>query len=296
MTKSQKAAILGLCLLSTFAMSAAGGSPAFAAHNPEFRWCQEAKEGKFENSECTKAGGGKWEVFGHLTTESEGLEAEASSTQKFKIEEGGKKFTISCKALKLNEGKVSGGEFEAEKLGGTSEGKLAYEECEVEGSPHCDINEGESGKGRFETELLFSSLAFATKEAAEKEKLEIKEESQALLWLRPKIVKAEGEQVFAKRISLTPAADCPLGEVDFVTFQHKEGSDSEPGLELTAPEAHAISREVEFSSKRVFWTNEKGAPTERKTSGLKTGGGGTVGYEGKITFKLTSKARWWEEA
>lgn len=298
--KVTKMARLGLCLVSLLMIASTVGvaSASAATRNPEFRWCGEVKEGgKFENSECLKGGVGKWEIFGKSTTESETLEAKATGTQKFAFEDKSIKVKINCLALKLQEGRVFGGEGEKEKVGGTAEGIIVFEECSVEGFSSCKINGGSPGKGRIETAPLVLSLAFATKEAAEKEAQEIGKESGAVIWFRPRIEKEKGEQIFVKTLEMTPAGSCPGGGGNFPveTTQNFPISNDGGVAPQVEPAVRVVAHEDEIESSRTtFWVNEKEKPTERRASGFHTLGN-PVTYDGKLAFQLKNKYRWWGE-
>ncbi|HWX45380.1 MAG TPA: hypothetical protein VNY52_08660 [Solirubrobacteraceae bacterium] len=275
------------------AIGAANASSALAAiHNPEFRWCQERPEGKFENSECSKEGKGKWELLGKLNTETEVVEGKTVATQRFSLTIGGSKVAVICKAVKLREGKIFGGEGEkGNGWGGAGEGVVVFEECSLEGA-ECTV--GESGK--FETTPLSMNLVFASKEAADKEVQEIGEKSQALIWVRPKLEKETGVQIFVKSLVLGGSKCAIKGTFQIETEQNSHSHDCCLGKKLGRPETeHTETHEVEFTPKTtVFWANEKEKAIEWQVNELKVKGAEEVRWEGKTLFALKGKDHWWE--
>jgi hypothetical protein len=291
MISSLKIKTLGLCLIAVLATGAAGVSSAFAAHNPEFRWCQEREKGKFTDNECSKEGTGKWELLGKLNIETVGLAAKAAGSQKFTLTVSGVKITVTCKTVKLREGRIFGGEGEGGKNGGAGEGAIVFEECELEGATGCAVEEK-----KIETAPLLSNLAFETQEAAEKHVQEIGGVSRAVIWVRPKLETESKVQVFVPKFTIAGSPCVIKGTYEIIT-QQNPSHDCCLGRKLGRPEfEHAEAHEVEFgSTHKTFWLNEE-KPTEWTVAELKLRATGSpeVKWEGKLAFTLEGKDHWWE--
>lgn len=246
---------------------AASSAAALSTNNPQWHRCEKGAAGsKFKDSACDEAfAGGE---FGELTLETgtREFQAKAVSSQELKLGEA----NIVCKKLSLAAGaKVTGAG--SESLSG-GEATIQYEECEVVGKPACEINKGKAGKATIATKTLKATLAYKTKEAAEKE------EAQFVTLLEPKEL-TEGKEVFA---AVELAGTCPIsGKVAIegqLALENASGAKHLLELELVAPEA-AIAK---------IFTNHEGKSTEKvvkKTKEFTAVGG--------ITVHLPNPVIWW---
>jgi hypothetical protein len=273
--------VAGLCLVAVFAMSAVAASAASATstNNPQWDICHNvgAGNGHFTDSKCETAGTGEWEAKILGNAELEEVTAKAKGNQKLSVP--GAKVTIVCKSYSLKAGAVIVGS--AAPAAGTDEETIEYKECEVEGSPKCEINKVKGGKATITTEPLKSWLGFKTKEAAEKE------ESNTLTYFAPQTP----PKFVAFELKKETGGSCPFGsegisEVEGqVAVENIEGSVHAVKHTLKAP-ATAI---------KAYWVNEGGKTVEKKVTELKLKGiiKFAATYEGESEVELVSKSNWW---
>ena len=147
--KRMRIAMLGLA--AVFAMSLVWSASAFAksTNNPQY----EIEEGGVAKILAAPA----------EKPETRVVEAEQSGVQKLE----GSGVVLACKKLKLKAGATIIGSNKPNA--GKSAETLEYSECEVEGSPNCEINKEKAGKAKLTTNALTDTLVFATKKAAEEE-------------------------------------------------------------------------------------------------------------------------------
>ncbi len=175
--------------------------------------------------------------------------------------------TTECSKVKFKTGAVITGS--TAPAAGTANGTLVFEGCSVAGFSSCTIN----GKvpGTITSEALTATLAFATKEAAEKET------GPYVVVLKP-----TSGKVFMKYLE---EGECPFG-----------GTHAYEGeVALSAPEGGTELVEHAFEAPSVsittYYVNSAGK-TVQKTGVHLTGNGGGATLGGLMKVELVSKELW----
>jgi len=154
--------IVGLCLVTVFAMSAVGVSSASAAKNGPHWWvCEKATPGTFSNSECSTSGTG-WESFPLLAGETRPIKFTSGVT---KLKTGSD--LIECKK-DAGTGEIIGG------WPGTDKAKIKFTECKVEKPAlGCEVRSVQTPEvpfGTIEVSVNTELVYTGTKKQAEEEK------------------------------------------------------------------------------------------------------------------------------
>jgi hypothetical protein len=233
-------------LVVVFAMSAVASTSAFATstNNPQWSIAGELL-GNGKNAEVTANGSGAWRIntFG-ISTE--------------------------CTSVKAKSGAVLTGT--AAPVAGTSSETLVFKGCGVPHYAKCKIDKGAE---TIATEPLTGTLAFLTKEAAEKEK------GPNVVILKP----ATGKVFihFIEEEEKVGTGECP--------FRGEEKFQGE--VALKAPEGETLKIGHTFTSSGIsMYFENSGGKTLEKKSRLTFFEAAAATMEGEMKAELASKESW----
>lgn len=242
--------IAGVCLMGTLSMYLLSAVPAFAVeeNNPQWRIAGKVlAKGTKEMINVTQNGN----QFFHASTFFLG--------------------TIKCIKMKSKEAEIFGS---TPPNAGTSDEVFVYEECELEGSPKCEINKrtGESKEAKITTVTLEDRLVFSTKQGAKNENAE---ETDTLF-------KPKAGTTF---LTIELGANCPR----MATFVYKG---EVLARNLGTPGKEEKTHGLEPIEEGAYFENEVKKTVEHKVGRLMEAAAALLGVSGKVVIELASKQEW----
>jgi hypothetical protein len=242
--------ILTLCFITSMALGAAVSTAALAARNPKYTLCKVSPEtrGQWMNGFCTVPGRNASHETRQLEeSQTRGFELEPNGMQELSVPSA--KMTIICKKLKAKAGAILiGGEP------GASSEILAFEECEIEGSPTCLINKEKAGKAQIVTNVLSSKLGYLT------EKAEMEENLRDVV----NVLKPSSGTVFTElEIEKEAGGSCPLASIEKMKLPVK----GELACESIDGAEHLITHELNCpeTAKKEYWLQNSKEEPEKIT-------------------------------
>lgn len=256
-------ALISFCVALVAAVLA---SPALAlsTNNPQFHRCELGGSGlRFTNSTCTEES--SLGEYGEEILESGSREFKASGTS---VEFGPSAETIRCKNISASESKVIGASSEGRS---GAEAKLDFEDCEVVGSPSCEINSTKSGTATIASESLSAVIDYATQGGAEIE------EGNAVIVFKP----ASGTTLATFKLS---------GSCSSAGTFHLEG---DIALEDVSGSEHSSDLLVEAPSSGITKAYYNGEKSTRVVEIPRAGVSGHLFFVCKGKLFLPDGEPWW---